>query len=364
VDGKELYSWPGAENFEEKPIGDIVGFGTLSGGDFADHAQGIFVASLGAIRFAGEETLQGRPALRYDYTVSLFQSNYVVQDRGGQATVAYSGSFWADAETHELIRLERRVDDIPPHLEISQILTQVDYASFEIGETQLRLPEKAWMVTSFRSGAENSNRVLFSNCREFKAESELSFGDPVPSASLRMRLEEFTMPAAVSLPLRLETPIDSETSKVGDEIRARISGAVKKGDELIAPKGAVVFGRIRRLERYTEPRAYFILGIEFSELQYGPKRARFRARLEHVAPLEGAVNRFGEDQTRIVSSRTLFGLSGVQKTSIQTDTNAPLPGTAEFYLQGNGFHFKAGLAMIWKTEEIAAASESQAASER
>ena len=112
VDGKELYSWPGAE-FQPVPLSEIVGFGLTATGSFSAFAESLFVESHGRVRFAGEEDRGGRRTLRYDYGVSLFRSGYTLGTEHGSARVPYQGSIWADPETFEVIAMTVRVPDPP-----------------------------------------------------------------------------------------------------------------------------------------------------------------------------------------------------------------------------------------------------------
>jgi hypothetical protein len=46
--------------------------------------------------FFGEEPVDGRKLLRYDYDISYLNSGYLIKTQHGQARVAYHGSVWAD----------------------------------------------------------------------------------------------------------------------------------------------------------------------------------------------------------------------------------------------------------------------------
>ena len=46
--------------------------------------------------FFGEEPIDGRKLLRYDYDISYLNSGYLIKTQHGQARVAYHGSVWAD----------------------------------------------------------------------------------------------------------------------------------------------------------------------------------------------------------------------------------------------------------------------------
>src|SRR5215472_16191853 len=115
VDGKELFSWPGAGRFEDRGIGEIVGRGAAIGnGSFATHARSVFLSHAPKFTYVGAATLNGRRAIRYDYRIAQMLSGYQIHVGDHQAFVAYHGSFWVDADSLDLIRLDVRADDLPP----------------------------------------------------------------------------------------------------------------------------------------------------------------------------------------------------------------------------------------------------------
>ena len=63
VDGKELFSWPGAGNFEDKEISQIVSGGAIGNGTFALHAKSIFQSRNARITYVGEATKNNRTVL-------------------------------------------------------------------------------------------------------------------------------------------------------------------------------------------------------------------------------------------------------------------------------------------------------------
>jgi hypothetical protein len=63
---------------------------------------------------------------------------------------------------------------------------------------------------------------------------------------------------------------------VGSLIEARVSADVKEKGKVVLPAGAVVRGRIRRLER---EQGYYIVGLEFTHVETGAGPARFYANL-------------------------------------------------------------------------------------
>ncbi|MEX2300317.1 MAG: hypothetical protein WD733_05240 [Bryobacterales bacterium] len=351
VDGKELYSWPGADGFENRALSEIVGFGMVGTGDFAQQVRALFLNNVGRLDYTGEETIGGRRTLRYDFQVSLFMSRLTVSDGTNQATVPYAGSFWADAETAGLIRLEVRTENVAPPLNITGTLTQVEYAGVTLGEGEFLLPLSARLATNFRGGETSVNSTDFRDCRSFGAESLLSFdaADSDAAVESSLALEEFSLPAKTSLTVRLDAEINSESSVAGDRIQATLASEVKRDGVVLAPKGSLLIGRIRRLERFTDPKNHFIVGIEFTELQTPNRRARVAAELVHVTRFGGLVDRFGEE--RVNYQRQGGGLAGqgLERTTVESYGTASLPGTSELYVQASRLRIPRGLRMVWRT---------------
>jgi hypothetical protein len=351
IDGKELYSWPGADAFEDRPLSEIVGFGTVGTGDFSSHVRALFVDSVARLDYVGEEVIDGRRTLRYDYQVSLFMSRYSVSDGANQATVPYAGSIWADAETANLVRVEVRTEDVPFPLSISATVTEVDYTSVPLGGSEFLLPASARLVTNFRAGGNNTNTTEFRNCRAFGAESLLSFddGDSAAGMDLSLTLEEFELPARVSMTVRLDAEINSEDSVAGDRIEATLASDVRRDGELLAPKGSVLIGRIRRLERFTDPKNHFIVGLEFTELHTPNRRARIKTELVHVTHFGGLVEQFGEERKSYSKQGGGLAGEGLERTTVESYSMTALPGASEIYVRATRLRVPAGLRMVWRT---------------
>jgi hypothetical protein len=196
VDGKELFSWLGASQFEETDIREFGrDRGAYSSGDFALEARNIFLTGSPSFTYAGEQNLNGRLALRYDFRVPVESSNYVLRGGAEEARVGYHGSFWADPDTLDLIRLETAADNIPDELEISRVDDGIEYRLTRIGETDFLLPEASELLMIDLSGNASRNRTHFSGCRRYAVESALNLSGspgktiPPPPESARQGLE-------------------------------------------------------------------------------------------------------------------------------------------------------------------------------
>ncbi|MCP5111171.1 MAG: hypothetical protein GY953_10075, partial [bacterium] len=108
--GKEVFSWPGEDRFEERSLSEIVGLGATSTGGFVSIARTVFLHKGIQVRFGAKVNSGGRTLFRYDYKVPLLASGYMLNISGQGGRVPYSGSFWADPETLDVTRLTTRAD--------------------------------------------------------------------------------------------------------------------------------------------------------------------------------------------------------------------------------------------------------------
>src|SRR4051812_37594655 len=145
VDGKELFSRPGSGKFGDREIGEFGRGGAIESGLFASLAHGVFLERATTFRYGGEESLRGRRAVRYDYQVPQVASGYRISSGADSAVVGFSGAFWADAETLQLMRLKIHADHIPITLKIYEALQIIDYARVRLNEVDFLLPQQAEM---------------------------------------------------------------------------------------------------------------------------------------------------------------------------------------------------------------------------
>jgi len=320
VDGKELLAWPGARRFEDKNLTSFVSSGMIANGMFALHAHNLFVNDTTAFEYRGEENLDGRGAVRYDYRIAQFMSGYKITILAASATVATRGSFWFDPVTLDLLRLDVYGDEMPVELGLAEFVVKTYYAREHISGSNALLPQRAELVLTHFSGEASRNVVIFSACREYGSESTISFEPPPePGSELpRPEVRQVDLAAGLLVPVALETAIDSKSASVGDAVRARVRRDVRRGGELVLPAGALISGRIRSLERYSTPEAYFLMGIEFSEVEWQNTHAPFLGEL-------------------------------VDSHSEQAARAGDIPGVGTLHIPGSSFHCAPGFRMLWRT---------------
>lgn len=182
VDGKELVAPVGGTGaFQEMDMRALSYGGVIGTGAFAAVARNLFVNDTGRTTGWGEERILERPALRYDFVIPEMQAGYTITSGFASASVGIEGTFWADAETLELLRVEEHAVDIPPSLGIQDTSTTVTYARTHIGASDVLLPRWAETVLTNTNGWRGRNEIEFTGCREYVADSVIRFDSVDPS---------------------------------------------------------------------------------------------------------------------------------------------------------------------------------------
>ena len=309
VDGKEMFAWPGSKQFEDRDLSELVSTGMFGNGNFAIYARILFLSNIAKMEFRGEAPWGGRPALRYDFRVARSTGGHRLSVNGHEETVAFHGSFYADPVTLDVRRVEVAAEEIPASLGVTAAETIVNYGHVKIGEETFLLPVESELMMALPDAIDR-NWVRFSSCRKFTGESTLLFTDPElqenspkPSGPLR----EVEIPAELTLPLEMPA-VDLMQGAVGDAVQATLRADLKKGRDLLAPKGSIARGRIIRLERYP---SYFLLKIDFQDLEWPGGHARLKLSFDQPAFATRLISRSQPGGEIIVSRQVGPRLSGI-----------------------------------------------------
>jgi hypothetical protein len=311
IGGKERFVFPGGSTFEDKEIDELVSHWAIGSGEFAMFPRDLFVSHLATYSAQREEVFEGKAELRYDYTVPPSKSGYRIRSNGQIARVGYHGSFWVDAATLELRRLEVRANNIPPQLLIASANTTIRYAAATTGSGRFLLPQTAdWQIVGL-DGTGQTNQTRYTACREFVGQSELSFDArrvAVTAAPDPAALQP--LPPGLKLEAQLVRPIRMADAAVGDPVEAVVTKCPKRsGDGVQVQKGSRLRGRILRLEihdsgvrlpatRTTFP-AYTVVALQFSSLETDGHEAGIHALLNDYS----GVWQGSDGRSRIVAAR-------------------------------------------------------------
>ena len=283
--GAELHSWPGATRFDERDVDDLIRNGPVSTGSFGAYLNSVFGQPGVAYQYKGEQTAEGKTLFEYAYHVPLEASHFEVKTEAGWRPTAYEGSFRVDPQTYELMQLTVRTVEPPTGAAFCQATSTLGYQRVHIGDSDLLLPRQAELQIELKNGPETRNVTTFAGCREYQAESEISFGDSAAapgSTPQTFGRGSVSLPIGLPVTLALEGPIDTATAAAGDAIDARVVTAVHRsgsGDVLV-PAGAKVRGRIRRVEHHLLPSPYFRIVLAFNRVEVNGAISPFVVRSE------------------------------------------------------------------------------------
>jgi hypothetical protein len=350
----EWYGSPGDRSLtQDNPVA-FIGSGMIGNGFFEITLNNIFIGEGAAFTWRGEETLGGRTAYRYDFRLPRRFGELTVSIVGGIGTVGEQGSFWVNPQTLDLIRVEARADEIPPFLPLGEMSLSVDYARTRIGEYGVLLAQDADLHMLKVAGEENYNHLEYTHCRAFSAESAIRFdsepSEP-PQASPPGSPKTLSAPNAISqavpslllVTVELTTAITDQDA-VGALIQGKVLGDVLRKGKIVIQNGALVRGRIRRLERFEKGGA-FVVGLEFTEVEAGGGSSLpFYADLLRLDKTPGI--------QRILSERALVPYRGGVESREEKITLPELPGVASFFVRGKTLTVPNGFRMVWRTRGL------------
>lgn len=344
---EEIYSWPGAESFSPNGLVGLVGQGFLGTGAFDTFARNIFVYDAASIKLSGVEFLEGTNAWRFSYTIPSLSSNWQVNWHGARGVVGESGWFWVDRETLTLLRLDAKANDFPPNLPLNAITSTIRYQTISIGGSRALIPSDAQLTAIEWNGTMRRDELAFSQCRLFQADSKvIDSAASLTETIKKYEADRVALPPGLNLRFTLETNIRMDTAKLGDPIVARLEKPVKISDQLAAPRGALVKGRIRELVLLQDPPNTYQVGLEFNELDWPGHSGIFFAEPANIQPLAGI-------KTSLVQGATRYSHLGIgEVTSSSTEEIRPMeiPGVATFFVS-NSPVIPNGLQMIWRTQQ-------------
>lgn len=223
---KELLTWPGGARFEDWAVTSFVKSGLVAGGMFASYARNLFLSEAATFQYIGPEELEGRRTVRYDFKGSRLSSLYSLRTGNGAATVATKGSFWFDASSLELVRLDQFAQEIPAELGLTGALTRIRYGRTPNVAPDVLLPQSAEVQLRHSSGEVRRNKTEFTQCREYRAESSISFASPESTAEA-----SHAAPAHVDLPAGLKIKMEPRKRLRFGDSRDRRSGEGAGGRE-------------------------------------------------------------------------------------------------------------------------------------
>jgi hypothetical protein len=124
-----------------------------------------------------DDSMDGRPAYTYDFSVRQENSNWDIHAPDGtKVTPAYTGTVWIDKQTHNVMRIEESTGPMPTSFPFDKVESVVAYGFVRIEGQTYPLPVHSEALTCQRgSNTCTKNEINFQNYRKFGADSTVTF---------------------------------------------------------------------------------------------------------------------------------------------------------------------------------------------
>lgn len=284
---REMFSWVGANHFDDRDLNELVKEGAMSTGSFATFLMAIFAGDSALFDYNGEKNDGGRTLAEFSFRVPLEKSEYVFIARNGRSLTAYEGTFLVDPKTFDLVRLVIHTTGLAPTSGSCQAETTLGYSHVQLRGTDFILPSEAGLRIISSDGVESRNHTVFSACHEFLGESTVSFDVPTDSAASATANQATSkgaaIPAGLSVQLALAQDIDTSAAAVGDPVRAKLTAPIRdRSSRILAPQGAVISGRILEMRHFFVPAPSLSVVLKLETLNTAGVERPFLATLDTI----------------------------------------------------------------------------------
>jgi hypothetical protein len=189
VGDEELFARPGSDRFGAEPVEQLARGGTIGNVMLGSSIDIIFHRDVADFTYAGECKKDGRRTHRYDLHVPVEKSAFRIKHAGAEGLAGFEGSLFVDSETLDLVRVDFKVNRIPPHVGVRLIEQSFHYKKFPIGKSEIDLPEHSELAATDENGNYSLDMIKLDHCREFAADSTIKYGAPTEGSAAREKQE-------------------------------------------------------------------------------------------------------------------------------------------------------------------------------
>ena len=175
ADGRESYQ-DVRTNGHSVDDAALLKLGTWSTGQFESHIRAIFVSGNQTIwQFAGDDKVNGRPALIFQYEVAHQDvASWQLHMEGLSVAPPYRGELWVDEETAAPVRLNVAAMELPMSFPMRSAEVQISYGDVQFGDgTSFVLPVRSVVDSSATAGRQSRNVLQFQNCHKFRGTARM-----------------------------------------------------------------------------------------------------------------------------------------------------------------------------------------------
>ena len=253
----ELYSWSGASRFDDAGVDHVVRHGPVATGSFGGFLIAVFETDAKKFTFDGNIVVNGRIRMGYSFQVAPADSHFRVKIPNSWVIAGYSGTFWVDPETCDVVEIAVMAKDLPLATGLCLATATIDLARVTLGDGQFLMPRQAWQRFVYASVEETENTTSFSNCREFRGDSTVTFFPAGEAATENgahsTSVKSHALPAGLPFSFTLATSIPTDDAAAGDPFSGKLVDPIRQGRRVLAPRGTLVEGHLVRVQSFIRP---------------------------------------------------------------------------------------------------------------
>jgi hypothetical protein len=155
VNQKETYGWPAGERFQDQQLSQMIRSGLTATGLYGTFARGLMGRKNDDFQFAGVSKLNGESVFRYDFQIPVSEGPWNIRVGKESGRAGERGSFWVEAKSLELRRLEVSALLIPLNVGLTNLHLIIDYEAIVISDRRVLLPATARVDAREESGRED-----------------------------------------------------------------------------------------------------------------------------------------------------------------------------------------------------------------
>jgi hypothetical protein len=151
--------------------------GDVSTGEFGSLLRSLLSTRSTEFKFKQNDKTNGSPAREYSFLVARAESDWMIMSDYQFIIPAYSGQLWFDQDSNQVLRIERRAEDIPSAFPISSIETEVTFGLVHLSPSESYvLPLHAETKACVRENGECRRKTIdFRNYKKFSGESKIIY---------------------------------------------------------------------------------------------------------------------------------------------------------------------------------------------
>lgn len=267
AEGTELFSWPGGGHFATNDPGDLLGGGFTGNGDFGSYVATVFGQTQVTFHYLG--ACPSGLCVRYSFDVPVAVSGYWLKTPVSQVTVGYHGTFEVDPQSGDLLGMKIIPTDLAQNMRNAcDLRTEMKYARTTLNSSAFTIPQAVVKEYLAANGWYFANWTQYTGCRQYAAESALTFGDvqdSKPGGDANKAGAQLPR-AGAKLELRLTSKVDSDANAAGDTVEAALVRAIPDTAGGMIPKGTLVRGHLAQVERTYYPRRSVTVAMRFDAI--------------------------------------------------------------------------------------------------